>query len=534
MTRRRSNYGKGYGFLFHGGFANKADAVAKEKTVKGSFVKGILTNRGYRYFVMSPRTNPPKRRRHNPAKDIAKLQAEIASIENAIQSQADVVSHNRNYAAQLRQLGERAKARKADTHARQVERWLRKWERKRAKLIAKAETLTRRNAMAWQTPIPYILHFERHGQSLHWEFDATTAAEANRKAREHLAVTYPDRQYRLLSVKPVAAHNPGDLIVLGANPHEYSRRLNPATDLDTSEISQLWHTALIAGYHTFGDRVRYIQREYEKTHPGRGFAAYKYASREFVGYGHNPGRERNPGDDRWIIAAIAQLYPGRHFGDLLPAEQSQVLMLAARLKRSASAARPNVEFGEFDHGVFHPWTRRPRSRRKQAIRRRNSESAAADLRESFVGSPAEWITVSDQAHMPAGDYAQLGELLALYVKPLSGGQRQHISFRSDRPAVVSSEDGRQLYFVGGNQDLSASLANFGARDRGAGIHEFGEATRIDYKQRKEHVPHPDVDEWRHEFGEETSVRPALLFDANSRVLLLEGGAYEVRREGIVN
>jgi hypothetical protein len=137
--------------------------------------------------------------------------------------------------------------------------------------------------------------------------------------------------------------------------------------------------------------------------------------------------------------------------------------------------------------------------------------------------------------MPAGDYAQLGELLALYVKPLSGGQVQTIKPQAKhRPTVVSDESARQIYFAGGDQDITSSLDGFGARDRGTGLVELGEARRIDYKQRKEHVSDPDVDEWRHEFGEESSIRPIVLFDQKKKRLLLEGGEYEVRREGIVN
>jgi hypothetical protein len=63
---------------------------------------------------------------------------------------------------------------------------------------------------------------------------------------------------------------------------------------------------------------------------------------------------------------------------------------------------------------------------------------------------------------------------------------------------------------------------------------LGEARRIDYQQRKEHVPHPESDQWRHEFGEETGVRPITLFDSKSKRLLLEGGEYVIRPEGIVN
>lgn len=284
--------------------------------------------------------------------------------------------------------------------------------------------------------------------------------------------------------------NPAELIVLGANPH-LLRRANPPAAIVPAHNSVAWG-------------------------------------------------KRNGSDDSYMQRAVAQLYPGKSLGQLSAKELSDVAQLAARLKhpQGAPGSRKNVEFGEFEHGVFHPWTRRPRSGRKQATRRRcnseDTERAAADLRETFTGAPAEWVTVSDEPHVPTGDYAQLGELLALYIKPLSSGQVQQINFKHDRPALVSATNARQLYLVGGDQDISAALAVFGARDRGDGTLELGELRRLDYKQRKEHVPDPDVDEWRHELGEENGIRPVLVFDSSNKKLLIEGGDYEVRREGIVN
>jgi hypothetical protein len=164
------------------------------------------------------------------------------------------------------------------------------------------------------------------------------------------------------------------------------------------------------------------------------------------------------------------------------------------------------------------------------IRRQNPD--AAGIREDFTGMPVEHEHVREEPHMPAGNYAQLGNLLSLYVKPRKGSQVLEI--KPSRVIVVSDESARQIWFVGGDQDVSEALEQFGALNRGTGIYELGEARRIDYEQRKEHVPHPDQDHWRHNFGEETDERPTVLFDLPHKRLLLEGGAYQIRREGIVN
>jgi hypothetical protein len=81
MSRRRKNEGVGYGYTFHGAFNEKADAVKKEAKTPGSFIKGSLTAKGYRWIVMKPRKNPMRRRaRVNKAKPTVKDYTQISAI----------------------------------------------------------------------------------------------------------------------------------------------------------------------------------------------------------------------------------------------------------------------------------------------------------------------------------------------------------------------------------------------------------------------------------------------------------------------
>jgi hypothetical protein len=377
MSRRKKNAGEGYGYMFHGSFVKKADAVAKERKTKGAWVKGTLTNKGYRYLVMSPRTNPIKRKK-NPKMQVF--------FDNAIK-----------------------------------------------KFTA-------------------ALYHPEHGNIYASGFTKKEAAK-----------NLKDRMREIRKSGKVPSHrgyaaNPHELLVMGANPHEH--------------------------------------HELEITLPP-GATVIIRTPRQ------NP--LVNPDRFDWIPT-----------GGIAPGENP----------------RENVELGTYENGIFHPWTRRPKSRQKKAIRRQNSSAAA--IREDFTGAPSDYYTVHPEPHMPAGDYAELGKLLVLYVKPIAGGQVQQITFAKPFPIVVSDESARQIWFVDGDQDVSGSIAAFGALDRGAGLFELGEARRIDYKQRKEHVPDPDTDEWKHHFGEENGIRPRLLFDVTHKRLLLEGGDYEIRREGITN
>jgi hypothetical protein len=360
MSKRRKNAGLGYGMQFHGSFSEKKEAMKKERSRKGAFVRGVPTKHGYRYIVMSPRTNPPKRK-------------------------------------------------------------------KKAKKETKAVAMARR------------------------------LAELNQHEQD-----------RLLAER--ARGNPSELLVLGANP--------------TQEIT-------LPPNSTITIRTNPVPRE-----------------NLYLGFGpSSPSR-----------GELAQ--SKREFKRRVRARTGEIGSEFKRLRRSVRRSFPHKKKLE---NLFHELY--------------GQNPGAEALRETFTGMPAEFVSVHNEPHMQAGDYAQLGELLALYVTPVSGGQVQQIRFSQSatRPLVVSDETARQIYFVGGDQGIDANgLTVFGARERGAGLFELGEARRIDYKQRKEHVPQPNIDEWKHEFGEESGVRPTVLYDVRAQRLLLEGGEYRIRAEGIIN
>lgn len=169
----------------------------------------------------------------------------------------------------------------------------------------------------------------------------------------------------------------------------------------------------------------------------------------------------------------------------------------------------------------------------------SSNPPVEDIVEEFTGAPAEWLDVYNEPHMARGRYAQLGPLIALYIKPAGGGQVRRIGapenrtadwesyWNGDPPIIVTDTSAKQIYFVGGAQDITEALEAFGARDRGNGLLELGECRRIDYEGRKEHVAAPDEDQWKHDHGEENGKLPTVLFDTNHKRLLYEGGDYRI-------
>ena len=65
-TGRRKNAGKGFGMIFHGAFGSKKDAAAKERHVKGGFIRRTEYPTGARWVVYSRRANPIRRRKRKP------------------------------------------------------------------------------------------------------------------------------------------------------------------------------------------------------------------------------------------------------------------------------------------------------------------------------------------------------------------------------------------------------------------------------------------------------------------------------------
>jgi hypothetical protein len=158
------------------------------------------------------------------------------------------------------------------------------------------------------------------------------------------------------------------------------------------------------------------------------------------------------------------------------------------------------------------------------------------ITEEFTGTEVKWIDVYNEPHIPRGRYAYLAKLLSLHIKPAKGGQVQRITFgeADSAPLIVSDSTAKQIYFVGGNQDISGALEAFVSPQGGVGIVKLGEGRRIDYQGRKEHVADPDEDKWKHDHGEENGELPTVLFDTRNKRLLYEGGDYRIEGPWIRN
>lgn len=105
---------------------------------------------------------------------------------------------------------------------------------------------------------------------------------------------------------------------------------------------------------------------------------------------------------------------------------------------------------------------------------------------------------------------------------------------------------RQLYFIGGNQelDLDALAEELDDEHLEADNNEgrqyvtIGDVFSIAYHSDKWHLEGPkkqrDGMDYEHQFGEQGGILPQLIYDNRNKKFSLSGGSYEIKDEGIYN
>ena len=164
--------------------------------------------------------------------------------------------------------------------------------------------------------------------------------------------------------------------------------------------------------------------------------------------------------------------------------------------------------------------------------RENPESTAAELYEEFHGQPPSEIKEVVEEHYEHEWFTQLGVLVELKVATVTQLDAS-LKFTTDPPDLCSSEDGRQLYIVGGDQELDLGALKMGGDKWRKDSMTLGVLYELSYKTEKGFHQFK-LTEYYHKLGEETGVQPFLLYDPNNKTLSISGGQYETKPEGIVN
>jgi hypothetical protein len=204
--------------------------------------------------------------------------------------------------------------------------------------------------------------------------------------------------------------------------------------------------------------------------------------------------------------------------------------------------------------------------------RRNPESGAAELYQSFHGKPPEETVEIHEDIEEHGWLGNLGELTEIFVDTPTGYRLQlEWTGKEDTPFLAANEDGTQLYVKGGKQSVDLAkikmddtdwvkdrmvLGQFSPPDpcskcggefvyspkmnrwqcseckHVANIErEKGPVDRvhnITYRTEKDFDDFAAID-YQHALGEETGDRPTLEYDPRNELLFIAGGRYRIRK-----
>lgn len=173
--------------------------------------------------------------------------------------------------------------------------------------------------------------------------------------------------------------------------------------------------------------------------------------------------------------------------------------------------------------------------RENVKRNRKNPASETDqavrLFKTFQGKDPKGIVEEQRSAAMRLDYTALGDLMHLKIR-FDDGEKDVITFEGDGVRLASSANGKQLYLIGGNQNLNGVLTKL-ADDASKDLFDLGEVTEVQYLARKAQGNYEPV-EYYHKFGEEDGTRPRLAYDKLKKEIYFIGGAYRVEAPGIIN
>jgi len=176
-------------------------------------------------------------------------------------------------------------------------------------------------------------------------------------------------------------------------------------------------------------------------------------------------------------------------------------------------------------------TRERAARIRRARLNPSSTDSAAELYERFHGRSPREIIEMQESDAARHTYSAIGDLVELVIDAPAGTVK--IGFGpADAVKVASAPGGKQLYFLGGNQNLDGELGRFGS-DPSKDFVDLGTAVQLTYRARKS-MDNYQLVNYYHDLGEETGEQPLAFYDRLKRRIFLVGGAYKVEAPGIIN
>ncbi len=252
-------------------------------------------------------------------------------------------------------------------------------------------------------------------------------------------------------------------------------------------------------------------------------------------------RKRNPASAA-LLRRIYFLEGKAERGRITPQESTLLRSLYIRLRREnpravsyLEAARKAAVSGELQKArrALGKYQRKKIQETEKELRRvkgRNPDGAAEAYRDFHGRSPTEVLEMQD-SFLGSGDYTALGDDPEIWLRPVKGDPATwaaaDIEFEpADQVKLATDPQLEQLYFVGRNQVLPLATLQRAGFTTDKRFVSLGEAHAISYTTEKSFDDFKSTP-YAHIFGEETGERPTLLYDKETRRLLLVGGGYQI-------
>lgn len=309
--------------------------------------------------------------------------------------------------------------------------------------------------------------------------------------------------------------------------------------------------------NTVKDHVSDRAKRYRATQPGclpNGPKQCKLCgSRSDLMVDHKDGDESNGarGNLRWLCrscntregARMARQGKGRrtvqmNAGAETTAQYARAVAIHGSHYVPAKGKRKGRRVGDHDEGgaIIHDT---PKSKRREfaadiwASRKahgnpgRNPVDAAASLAEAWHGRPASSETDYVERVRFHGVLTDLGRLQQIKVM-VTRSKAQAIDF-DKQTRLCSSENGKQLYIVGGDQSLDLSALGIEGDEAEKDLVVVGPVYSLVYVTAKDHLGNADKisGPYEHILGEDGGESPTLVYDTMNESLGFAGGSYVI-------
>jgi hypothetical protein len=184
----------------------------------------------------------------------------------------------------------------------------------------------------------------------------------------------------------------------------------------------------------------------------------------------------------------------------------------------------------------HSWRRNPETAEGDGSEEYEQAKRTAEL---FHGRPVkEQIEVEEKIRTHDW-YVSIGPLIKLIIKPVTKKPKARVPLpfhqsEAGQVQLFCSPDGKQFYLRGGDQELDLNAFGMGEKSDWFRDHMLiGEAVEVTYRDRKKFHSFKLTD-YYHKLGEQTRVKPTLVYDSLSKKLSIIGGQYRIEMEDLVD